>query len=1128
MKNNMKKKQVIKILTCFIFAIMLSFVCIYNVNAASYPSTITIKNKPPGYKNTIAHHRITTTGYDAYCAQHDASGPGKGTVLTNPKEQTDGRFIYILNDTAISGDNGWPKSILIRQHAYWICQGATAAKKYVFHEKAEELCNAAKAAGKDFSLKPSITSVTNPGTLEIGDNNYYESKAISVKLKNVTDNKYKISFSNAPTGTKAYTTSGQEITGYTTASSFIVKVPVSSVTKETNFDITITANSSTYKRVVVYYHKKHQNLAVPYPVTETPSTKVTATVKPVGTTIKKVDIDTNKALGGAKYKIYKNSDCTEEVQYFTDTYTTNTSGIATITGLKSGTYYVKEIEPPAGYAAPSNSCLSVSAGGTVTFKNKKNSVKLYKQDQDHRNLEGATFGLYTNPECTTRAVNATTGKIFDFANTDSNGTVTFEGMKATTSYYYLKEETPPNGYYVLPDSENCKAVAVNGTVTFINQRVAISELAVQKRDYYTKFGINGVRIGLFTDPNCSNKITEAVTGSGQVKYKVEYVEGTVSSLYAREMETPDGYIPEKGKGNFDCKELKLGTTQNTAIIYNKPYGDIRLLKLDSETQKPIKGAEFALIDGSGNPVKDADGQEVQAKKTDAEGVIEFKNILYGTYFVKETASDGKHKIQTKTIKIELNSNNDAAKLKVNSNQSYVVGDANLDGQVTEDDLTVFQSIVNDPDLRYGLSPEALYALDINGDGNALTSDVRKDMKILEYYLRINSSQDAVAAAQRYEEYKQELCDAVGDDECDASNIRTILSMYNNNSSLLTEYQTAQNAANQEAETQNAHAREVYEQEMADYNTECPDGVNTMVDEDSGEGPVSLDGTTTSSNGMVPKAKCQEVPHMQTITPENVCPNYSYRIQGDINQDCKVNDSDVSAFDNSSVDLNGDGASNAVDKKILTNYISYLSNANAASIIQTMSNITTNQDTICEALGTEDCSIDSDLLADALAKVGRSATLPANVAKSSLVVVNQPIYLKISKQSITNSKEIPGAKIIIRDAKGNKVLEYTSTKKPKKFKIGIGRYTLTEKVAPKGYKTLTTVVTFEVLENGTTKLVGAASSYYKIKNSNHLIIYNELNDNVVIPDTGSNVAIVSVVLGVVLVVGGGFLIYKKMA
>ena len=1128
-------KKLLNILMMVLLVLSISFVGISNIDAAT--SKVTTKTKYTEY-GFSGSRWVIDSKYDAYCLNRHVSGPNVGDQFNCVSQDASdidlNILLYLLTKASTGQTFGSTKDFVLRQNAIWQYvsgepKGTTAAKN-----KAKEMVNDAKANGTNYTYTPALQFSSNLTPSITPGSSYYETNAIKPsKATNITTGEYHVSVSGV-TGAKILDTNNNAKSVFKTSESFKVRVPADKITKETTVTVSIYA-LGTKKTPYICKPTKSGIQRVGIVITNKDTSKVSLTktfkVQPNVINVYKVDYDNDaNFLANAKYQIYRGEGCVEsqKVAEYPNPLPTDSKGVVSFIGLSAGTYSIKEVTPPPGYSVSSDSCKSVTNGGSVTFKNKKNSVKLYKQDQDHRNLPGATFGLYTNSTCTTRAVDATTGKVFDFANTDSNGTVTFEGMAASSAGYYLYEQTPPNGYEVLNENENCKHVNVNGTVTFTNVKVARSYLAVQKRDYYTKFGINDVMIGLYTDSNCStNKIGEFATYNGQVKFVVDYTERTVASLYAKEMSTPAGYIPAKGKGQIECKELKLGTEdQNTVIIYNKPYGNIRLLKLDSETQKPIEGAEFTLLDENNNPAKDADGNEVQAKKTDENGVLEFKNILYGTYFIKETASDGMHKIQKKTIKIVLNSNNDAVKLETTSTATYRLGDVNGDSAVNEEDLTIFQSIANDPDLRFGLSPEASYALDINGDGNTQASDIQKDMKILEYYLRIVNSSDSsvLDAARQYQENRDTLCDLVGDDECDTSNINAILDMYNNNTSAISSYETAQNAANQQAEQQNAHARELYDEEMAAYNAACPDGVNTMVDDGSNTGGEP----SVTPTAMVPKPECQSVPQIETFTPDNVCPNYTNQILGDINHDCRVDNNDVNAADGSNIDLNGDGTSNAIDKRILTNYVNYLSGSNSSSIAQTMNSLVTNQTTLCTALGDDNCSINNSQLSDALSKVGKSGTLPANVSKASIVVTNQPIYLKISKQSITNSKEIPGAKIVIRDSKGNKILEYTSTKKPKKFKLGIGRYTLTEKVAPKGYKTLTTVVTFEVLEDGTTKLVGAASSYYKIKNSNHLIIYNELNDNIVIPDTGSNIAIASVIVGVVLVVGGGYLIYKKMS
>ena len=74
---------------------------------------------------------------------------------------------------------------------------------------------------------------------------------------------------------------------------------------------------------------------------------------------------------------------------------------------------------------------------------------------------------------------------------------------------------------------------------------------------------------------------------------------------------------------------------------------------------------------------------------------------------------------------------------------------------------------------------------------------------------------------------------------------------------------------------------------------------------------------------------------------------------------------------------------------------------------------------------------------------------------------------ISKQDITNSKELPGAKLEIRDADGNLVEGWTSTKTPHTVR-GLeleNKYTLTEKRAPDGYAEAESIV-FKLVKNGT--------------------------------------------------------------
>lgn len=161
-------------------------------------------------------------------------------------------------------------------------------------------------------------------------------------------------------------------------------------------------------------------------------------------------------------------------------------------------------------------------------------------------------------------------------------------------------------------------------------------------------------------------------------------------------------------------------------------------------------------------------------------------------------------------------------------------------------------------------------------------------------------------------------------------------------------------------------------------------------------------------------------------------------------------------------------------------------------------------------------------------------LPGQVQKRvSIVVTNKPIDMKVSKLELTKEKELKGAKIVIKNSKGEVFIKYTSTDKVKEFAIPVGDYTLIETVAPKGYQTLKTEVKFRVLSNGNLKLISAKSNMYKLVKSkekndtdlDHLKIYNNLK-KISAPKTGSVIAISTIVFGIALVGAGSYIIYRR--
>ena len=104
------------------------------------------------------------------------------------------------------------------------------------------------------------------------------------------------------------------------------------------------------------------------------------------------------------------------------------------------------------------------------------------------------------------------------------------------------------------------------------------------------------------------------------------------------------------------------------------------------------------------------------------------------------------------------------------------------------------------------------------------------------------------------------------------------------------------------------------------------------------------------------------------------------------------------------------------------------------------------------------------------------TYPSKETASAKVTVQaskEKIVTKtvISKQDITTKKELPGAKLVIKNSKGEVVEEWTSTSTSKQIDgIEAGDYTLCETAAPAGYELYTECIKFTVKADGTTTKV----------------------------------------------------------
>lgn len=106
-----------------------------------------------------------------------------------------------------------------------------------------------------------------------------------------------------------------------------------------------------------------------------------------------------------------------------------------------------------------------------------------------------------------------------------------------------------------------------------------------------------------------------------------------------------------------------------------------------------------------------------------------------------------------------------------------------------------------------------------------------------------------------------------------------------------------------------------------------------------------------------------------------------------------------------------------------------------------------------------------------------------VVRNTNKIIDFPVI--ISKTDITKTKEVPGATLVITDSNKNVVATWVSTNEEYKVGLKPGKYTLTETIAPKGYKINKSSIDFEVLENGEVK--------YNNTIVNKIVMINELKD-----------------------------------
>ncbi|OKI69188.1 hypothetical protein AMK15_03260 [Streptomyces sp. MJM1172] len=388
------------------------------------------------------------------------------------------------------------------------------------------------------------------------------------------------------------------------------------------------------------------------------------------------------ALAGAGFELWRESNGTPGLQTGTpggDTLdprgcTTRADGICRLTA-EPGTYYWREVTPPAGYALPANPVFGplvltprnagegvrVRAVNTPLVPPVRGEVSVLKTDAETGDpLAGAVFRLWkeTNgtPGLQTGRPNGDT-PVAGPCTTDESGDCT---RTVGVGTYYWQEITPPPGYLLpanpvfgpLALTEENAREGVTVTAADIAAPVPVPGAVSVRKVSPEGAPLAGAVFQLWRETNGTPGLQ---TGGNTPDTRVG--DDCVTSLpsatctrtvdvgtyYWRETTAPPGHglpaNPVFGPLVLTADNADQGVAVDAV---NTPFhGRIIVVKKDPKTKSVLRGAVFELwketngVRGLQTEGADPDTQVGPACETNRQGVCEFWNLGEGWYYVRE-------------------------------------------------------------------------------------------------------------------------------------------------------------------------------------------------------------------------------------------------------------------------------------------------------------------------------------------------------------------------------------------------------------------------------------------------------------------------------------------------------------
>ena len=315
--------------------------------------------------------------------------------------------------------------------------------------------------------------------------------------------------------------------------------------------------------------------------------------------------------------------------------TTDANGVVTFENLLVGDYFFKETTELPGYI-PNHSFQSARVGyngavENVTFTNylAHGHLRIIKSGENSAPLAGAHFKLTDEA-----------GNLVDEGDTDANGKLNFTMLPI--GKYFITETAAPTGY-VLDSTPIPFELTRDGEVVTknISNAKSTGSIVILKTDVETSSPLAGAHFKL-TDSR-GTLVKEGDTGSDG---KLTLSAIPLGTYTLTETAAPTGYVLNSTP--ITVEVTSAGQTVSKTVTNTRAVGNISILKTDAETDQPLAGVRFKLLDSTGALISEA--------VTGTEGKITFTGMALGSYTLQETETAEGYILNSDPISVQLTEN----------------------------------------------------------------------------------------------------------------------------------------------------------------------------------------------------------------------------------------------------------------------------------------------------------------------------------------------------------------------------------------------------------------------------------------------------------------------------------------